>query len=146
MSVPPFLEVNGATNILFLFSLLDMCLINNIFLVAVVFYWTFFFLIMLAIATSFVGVLFSSDDFAVVAFDGSGNIFAGAVGYFYCVTVDDFPQGVSCWKAIFNQLEEFGTNFGLHCLVPGRVEPEYIVSAVFLFTPGWLVGSGFFIF
>ena len=146
MSVPPFLEVNGATNILFLLSLLDMCLINNIFLVAVVFYWTFFFLILLAIATSFVGVLFSSDDFAVVAFDGSGNVFAGAVGYFYCVTVDDFPQGVSSREAIFDEPKEFGTNSSFHCLVPGGVEPEYIVSVAFLSTPGWLVRSGFFIF
>ena len=69
MSVPPFLKVNGAANILFLLSLLDMRLINNIFLVAVIFYWAFFFLVLLAIATSFVGVLFSSDDFAVVAFE-----------------------------------------------------------------------------
>ena len=79
MSVPPFLKVNDAANILFLLSLLDMRLINNIFLVAVIFYWTFFFLVLLAIATSFVGVLFSSDDFAVVAFDGSSNVFAGGV-------------------------------------------------------------------
>ena len=109
MSVPPFLKVNGAANILFLLSLLDMRLINNIFLVAVIFYWTCFFLVLLAIATSFVGVLFSSDDFAVVAFDGSSNVFAGAVGHFHCVAVDDFPQGVSSREAIFDEPKEFGT-------------------------------------
>ena len=100
----------------------------------------------MAIATSFVGVLFSSDDFVVMAFDGSSNVFAGTVGHFHCVEVDDFPQGVSSREAIFDEPKEFGTNSSFHCLVPGRVEPEYIVSVAFLSTPGWLVRSGFFIF
>ena len=123
-----------------------MRLVNHIFLFAVIFYWAFLFLVGLAIATSLDVVLISSGYFAVVTFDGSSNVFAGTVGHFHCVAVDDFPHWLSCREAIFNQLKEFGTNLSFHCLLPGRVEPEYIVSVAFLSTPGWLVRSGFFIF
>ena len=146
MCVPPFLKVYGAANILFLFSLLDMCLVNHILLVAVVFDGTILFLVALAIATSLGGVLFSSNYFAVVAFDYSTDVFGGAVGHFHSVAVDDLSQGVSFRETIFNQLEEFGANFGFHCLIPWGIKPEYVVPVVFLFPPGWLVRSGFFIF
>jgi len=100
----------------------------------------------LVIVTPFGGDLFSSDYFAVVAFDDSTNVSAGAVGHFHCVTVNDLSPGVSSRETIFDQLEEFGTNFSFHCLVPWRVKREYVVPVVFLFPPGWLVRPGFFIF
>ena len=77
-----------------------MCLVNHIFLFAVIFYWAFLFLVGLAIATSLGVVLVSSDNFAVVTFDVSSNVFAGIVGHFHCIEIDDFPQGCPVGKQI----------------------------------------------
>ena len=100
MPVPPLLKVYCAANVFLFLPFCDTCVVDHVLLVAVVFDGAFVLVSALTVAACFFLVFLASEHLVVVAFYRSGDVFACAVGHFYCVSVEDLSEG-----AVFGEMQ-----------------------------------------